>query len=89
MERLLFLQKMGLAECTEPNVWLVRRNFESVLRAMHRITDRQKTLARHGVPMSDDRLPVTVLDYRDLKSLEGRVLVHGEEEDGRRAGRSY
>jgi type IV secretory pathway VirD2 relaxase len=89
MERLLFLQKMGLAECTGLNVWFVRRDFESVLRAMQRVADRQKTLARHGVLMSDDRLPVTVLDYRDLKSLEGRVLVHGEEEDGRGAGRSY
>jgi hypothetical protein len=32
---------------------------------------------------------VTVLDYRDLKSVEGRVLVHGEDEVGREAGRSY
>ena len=33
--------------------------------------------------MSDERLPVAVLDYRNLKSIEGRVLVHGEEENGR------
>ena len=32
---------------------------------------------------------MTVLDYRDLKSVEGRVLVHGEEEVGLEAGRSY
>ena len=51
--------------------------------------DRQKTLAAHGVLLSDERLQVTVLDYRDLKSVEGRVLVHGEEEVGREAGRSY
>jgi type IV secretory pathway VirD2 relaxase len=89
MERLLTLQTMGLAECTGPNTWLVRRDFESVLRAMQRMDDRQKTLAAHGVLMSDERLPVTVLDYRDLKSVEGRVLVHGEDEVGREAGRSY
>lgn len=83
LERLLALQTMGLAECVEPNRWLVRRDFESVLRAMQRMSDRQKTLAAHGVLMSDERLPVVVLDYRDLKSIEGRVLVHGEEEDGR------
>jgi hypothetical protein len=56
---------------------------------MQRMDDRQKTLAAHGVLMSDERLQVTVLDYRDLKSVEGRVLVHGEEEVGREAGRSY
>jgi hypothetical protein len=29
------------------------------------------------------------MDTRDWSVLEGRVLVHGEEEDGRDAGRSY
>ncbi len=88
-ERILTLQKMGLAEYVAPNEWLVRRDFESVLRAMQQITDRQKTLAAHGVLMSDERLPVEVLDYRNLRSVEGRVLVHGEEEAGREAGRSF
>lgn len=36
--------------------------------------------------MSDERLPLNVLDLRDLTTLEGRVLVHGEEEG---SGRSY
>jgi hypothetical protein len=54
-----------------------------VLRAMQRMSDHQKTLAVHGVLMSDERLPVAVLDYRNLKLIEGRVLVHGEEENGR------
>ncbi len=80
---------MRLAECIDANQWLVRRDFESVLRAMQRMTDRQKTLAAHGVLISDERLPVEVLDLRKLKSVEGRVLVHGEEEVGREAGRSY
>ena len=88
-ERLLNLQKMGLAEFAAPNVWQIRRDFEEVLRAMQRIGDRQKTLAAHGVVMSDARLLVTTLDYRNLKTVEGRVLVHGEEESGRAAGRSY
>ena len=80
---------MGLAEFAGPNAWLVRGDFEDVLRAMQRVGDRQKTLAAHGVVMSDERLPVATLDYRNLKSVEGRVLVHGEEEAGREAGRSY
>ena len=88
-ERLVSLQKMGLAECVGPNRWIVRHDFEEVLRAMQRVTDRQKTLAAHGVVMSDERLTVATLEYRNLKSVEGRVLVHGEEEAGREAGRSY
>ncbi len=82
-ERLFTLQKMGLAECIGRNTWRVRHDFESVLRAMQRMGDVQKTLAAHGVLKSDERLPVTSLDYRNLKSVEGRILVHGEEESGR------
>ena len=39
--------------------------------------------------MSDERLPLTVLDFRRLTTLEGRILVHGEEDMGSQAGRSY
>jgi type IV secretory pathway VirD2 relaxase len=88
-ERLKFLESMGLAEPAGPNTWRVRQDFENVLRAMQRSADRQKTLAAHGVLMSDERLPLTVLDFRRLTTLEGRILVHGEEDTGRRAGRSY
>jgi type IV secretory pathway VirD2 relaxase len=88
-ERLIFLQSMGLAEPTGPNTWGVRQDFENILRAMQRSADRQKMLAAHGVLMSDERLPLTVLDVRRLTTLEGRILVHGEEDIGRHAGRSY
>jgi type IV secretory pathway VirD2 relaxase len=88
-ERLIFLQSMGLAEPTGPNIWSVRQDFENILRAMQRSADRQKMLAAHGVLMSDERLPLTVLDVRRLTILEGRILVHGEEDIGRHAGRSY
>jgi len=53
---------------------------------MQRTADRQKTLAAHGALLSDDRLPMTTLDVRDLTSIDGRILVHGEEEA---SGRSY
>jgi type IV secretory pathway VirD2 relaxase len=88
-ERLKFLESMGLAESTGPNTWRVRQDFENVLRAMQRSADRQKMLAAHGVLMSDERLPLAVLDFRHLTTLEGRILVHGEEDTGRQAGRSY
>jgi type IV secretory pathway VirD2 relaxase len=85
-ERLLVLRTMGLAEHTAPNLWRVRADFEEVLRAMQRSADRQKTLAAHGALMSDERLRVVVTDLRDLTTLEGRILVHGEEET---SGRTY
>lgn len=88
-ERLKVLESMGLAESAGSNTWSVRRDFENVLRAMQRSADRQKMLAAHGVLMSDERLPLVVLDFRRLTTLEGRILVHGEEDTGRQAGRSY
>ena len=88
-ERLKVLESMGLAEPAGPNTWRVRQDFENILRAMQRSADRQKTLAAHGVLMSDERLQLTVLEFRRLTTLEGRILVHGEEDTGRQAGRSY
>ncbi|MDQ1474644.1 MAG: hypothetical protein QOJ99_6124 [Bryobacterales bacterium] len=87
--RLLVLRQMGLAEPAGPREWLVRRDFETVLRAMQRTGDRQKMLASHGALVSDERLPLVVMDMRKLTAVEGRVLAHGEEEDGRGAGRHY
>jgi hypothetical protein len=87
--RLVVLHAMGLAEQHSPTEWHVRRDFETVLRAMQRTTDRQKMLAANGALLSDERLPFSVLDLRKLKVVEGRVLAHGEEESGRGAGRHY
>src|SRR5271170_4556894 len=83
--RLAVLHRMGLAESTGGASWLVRRDCEQVLRAMQRSADRQKTLVAHGALLSDDRLPMTTLDVRDLTSIDGRVLVHGEEEASARS----
>jgi Protein of unknown function (DUF3363) len=85
-DRLMVPESMGLAESTGPRSWRVRRDFENVLRAMQRSADHQKTLAAHGALMSDERLPFSVLDFRELTTLEGRILVHGEEQS---SGRSY
>jgi type IV secretory pathway VirD2 relaxase len=86
VSRLAVLQRMGLAEPAGANTWHVRRDFEQILRAMQRTTDRQRTLAAHGISMSDDRLPIDVLDVRTFTAVEGRILVHGQDEQ---AGRSY
>jgi hypothetical protein len=87
--RLVVLRQMGLAEPTGDRAWLVRRDFQTVLTAMQRSGDRQRMLASHGALLSDERLPLVVLDMRKLRALDGRVLAHGEEEIGKGAGRHY
>ena len=82
--RLTVLQRMGLAESTGAGTWLIRRDFEQVLRAMQRAADRQRTLAAHGALMSDERLPIEVLDFSQRNTVEGRVLVHDQEERSQR-----
>lgn len=67
----------------EPSAWRVNSDFQNVLRSMQRVRDRQKTLAAHGAAVSDERLPVHTLNFRERRFVEGRVLVHGEEDDGR------
>jgi hypothetical protein len=84
--RLRALEGMGLAEVTGPDEWRVRQDFETALRAMQRLGDRQKILAAHGGPVSDMRLPLVMFDLRNCTTLEGRILVHGEDEG---SGRSF
>jgi hypothetical protein len=82
--RLMILQTMGLAEPDGPYQWRVRRDLETALKAMKRAADNQKTLAAHGALLSDQRLQLSAPNWRDVTSVEGRVLSHGEEDDGKR-----
>jgi type IV secretory pathway VirD2 relaxase len=85
--RLAFLESMGLASVAGPGCWRVQRDFESVLRAMQRTNDRQKTLSAHGVPASDQRLPIHILQWHEHpEGIKGRILVHGQEDF---SGRNY
>jgi len=84
--RLAVLEHMGLAQQMGPSTWNLRADFEGVLRAMQRAADRQRVLAAYGVVVSDERLPSEVLDLGTMTSVEGRVLVHGEDEQ---SGRNY
>jgi len=77
--RLACLEKMGLAKSVAPQLWLVQSNFETVLRMLQRTVDRQKMLAAHGALLSDPRLPFEITNIRNLKALEGRVLLHTED----------
>jgi hypothetical protein len=82
--RLAALQTMGLAEPVAPNEWRVRRDFQTVLRAMQGANDRQRMLAGKGSLLSDERLQIVVTNARQLRELQGRVLIHGEEDQGSR-----
>jgi hypothetical protein len=52
---------------------------EAVLRAMQR-TGPAEEFRAHGVLLSDERLPMDIFDIRRTVSVEGRVVVHGEDE---------
>jgi len=86
LARLAVLRRMGLAEPIGPNTWRLHQDLEPILRAMQKTIDRQRMLAAHGALTSDERLPIEVLNLTKGASAEGRVLVHGEEEQ---TGRSY
>jgi len=78
--RLMHLQKMGIAQFVGPHQWTVQADFEKVLRTLQQSGDRQKTLAAHGALLSDKRLPLQVTNLRQLQRVEGRVLLHTEDE---------
>ena len=82
--RLMTLETMGLARADGAHQWQVRRDLETALRAMQRAADHQKTLTAHGALLSDPRLQLSAPNWRDVTSLQGRVLSHGEEENGSR-----
>jgi type IV secretory pathway VirD2 relaxase len=84
--RLAHLEKIGLARSIAPQQWTVQSDFESVLRTLQRSSDRQKMLAAHGALLSDPRLPFEITDIRKLRVVEGRVLLHAEDEG---SGRRY
>ena len=84
--RLRALAAMGLATENGPGEWLVRGNFAEVLRTMQRTSDRQKSIVQQTSLASDPRIPLQVDDWRKLRTIEGRVLGHGEEEN---SGRRY
>jgi hypothetical protein len=85
--RLLFLEKLELAQANGSNRWLVRSDFQTILQAMQNCTDRQRALAQRGTLLSDTRLPICLTDAKELQQpLEGRVLGHVEDE---RTGRAY
>jgi hypothetical protein len=78
-QRLSTLETMGLAK-RDGGEWQVRNDFAQVLRTMQQVADRQRTLHAHRALVSDDRLPLRYTDFKQLRSIEGRVLGHGQDE---------
>jgi hypothetical protein len=79
--RLRALTVMGLAREVSPAEWNVKGNFVDVLRTIQRTSDRQKSISQQASLASDPRIPLQVDDWRKLRTIEGRVLGHGEEEN--------
>jgi hypothetical protein len=82
--RLLKLEQIGLAAKTARHTWLVRGDFEDILRTLQRTNDRQKMLARHAALVSDELLPLQITTLSEISVLEGRVLGHGHDEGAER-----
>ena len=78
--RLRTLARLGLATHHPDGSWELRSDHQTVLRALQKTGDRQKIMAQHGVLASDPRLPIEVLERKELRRAEGRILAHGEEE---------
>lgn len=85
MNRLIYLTSIGLAKQLEGHSWSVEPGMEKALRALGQAHDRQRTMDQFGVMASDPSTPVRVTSWRDIDKLEGRVLVHGQEDQKDRA----
>ncbi|MBL0161857.1 MAG: relaxase/mobilization nuclease domain-containing protein [Bryobacterales bacterium] len=84
--RLRVLTTMGVAAPQDSGSWSVRSDFESTLRAMQKIADRQKMIAAHAALLSDPRLPVQLTPANTISRLDGRVIGHSMDDS---SGRTY
>ena len=79
-DRLAYLESVGLAKQAGDHTWAVNPNLERVLRALALAHDRQRIMDRFGVKASDPATPIHITRWRDIDRLEGRILVHGQED---------
>ncbi len=78
--RLAFLQKAGLAEPSQSDGWIVKSDFQTVLKSMQQVADRQRTLAAHRMLASNPNLPVVLTDLNTVRFVVGRILGYEEDE---------
>lgn len=84
--RLRVLTTMGVAAPQDSGSWSVRSDFEATLRAMQKLSDRQKMIAAHAALISDPRLPVQLTPANTISRLDGRVIGHSMDDS---SGRTY
>ena len=82
--RLAVLESMGLRGTCGAGV--AGATLKAYFERCSERADHQKTLNAYGVLMSDERFPIAVLNWRQTPAIEGRILVHGQEEA---SGRNY
>ena len=78
--RLEHLVKMGLATKLKVGEWKLKGDYMETLKTVQSAGDKQKMLARHMTAASSTTLPVVSAQWKDIKTLQGRVLGHGEME---------
>jgi phage/plasmid primase-like uncharacterized protein/type IV secretory pathway VirD2 relaxase len=83
--RLEHLVSIGLAHRNEAGSWEVAPDLEQSLRTFQQTSDRQRMIQRFGVMASDPAIPFQRSRWRDFTSIEGRVLLHGEEDNRKSA----
>lgn len=80
LSRLRQLQGMGLATDHGDHSWSLDPELEPSLRAVQKSIDRIKTMEAHGVTASDSNMPFKILKPDDIQDVEGRILVHAQDE---------
>jgi type IV secretory pathway VirD2 relaxase len=81
VNRLAYLASIGLAQPAGGHSWTVDPGMEKALRALASANDRQRMIDKFGVTASDPATPVQITTWREIDSLEGRILVHGQEDN--------
>jgi hypothetical protein len=77
--RLIELERMGLVT-RHGSQWQLSPELESSLRAAQKTRDRVQIMEAHGVMASDTNLPFRMLRLNDVQDVEGKVLVHSQDE---------
>lgn len=80
MCRLRKLKSMGLASEEKDGRWKIDPEWEKSLRTAQKAVDRIKMMEAHGEMASGTDMPFRLLRAKEMESVEGKILVHGQDE---------
>lgn len=80
IRRLVYLEKMGLAERKGPMSWRLPGHFEHALRNVQVSNDRLKTMYQNRKLLSDPRLQLQATDLKQARRVAGRLIATGMDE---------